>query len=125
MTEELRTPEEAYAPVTGGRGRRLMELEFGRSDDFDDPSREWRRLFSELLGTFLLVLVGAGGAVARSFGPDLVMGDFHVYWAYVVGPPAGALIAVGFAWILRGRGGDSAALAAAQGRVGTPEPPED
>jgi len=277
MTQERRALEDTYAPVTGGRGRRLMELEFGRYDDFDDPSREWRRLFSELLGTFLLVLAGAGGAVvgaqsdgavsraaavtapgltvmaiilfmgavsgahlnpvvsvafaargdfpwrrvpgyvivqllgatlaclflwavvgkygmlgatepgtgisawqamlmeliltvglvsvilgtasgaqnvgvigalgvggyiilaglwsspvsgasmnpARSFGPDLVMGDFRAYWAYVVGPLAGALIAVGFAWILRGRGGDRTALAAAQGRVGTPEPPGD
>jgi glycerol uptake facilitator-like aquaporin len=26
-------------------------------DDFQDPSQEWRRLFSELLGTFFLVLV--------------------------------------------------------------------
>ena len=60
MTVERRAPEDTYAPVTGGRGRRLMELEFGKSDDFDDPGREWRRLFSELLGTFLLVLAGAG-----------------------------------------------------------------
>ena len=30
-------------------------------DDFDDPSQEWRRLFSEALGTFFLVLVAAGG----------------------------------------------------------------
>src|SRR4029079_17603369 len=27
---------------------------------FDDPAYEWRRLFAELLGTFFLVLVGAG-----------------------------------------------------------------
>jgi aquaporin Z len=32
-------------------------------EDFQDPSREWRRLFSELLGTFFLVLVAAGGGV--------------------------------------------------------------
>ena len=38
-------------------------LEFGDGPDFDDPHHEWRRLFSELLGTFFLVLVGAGGAV--------------------------------------------------------------
>jgi aquaporin Z len=40
-----------------------LGLEFGDGPDFDDPHHEWRRLFSELLGTFLLVLVGAGGAV--------------------------------------------------------------
>jgi hypothetical protein len=34
---------------------------------FDDPSREWRRLFSEFFGTFLLVLAGAGaGSSTRS-----------------------------------------------------------
>ena len=31
--------------------------------DFADPSQEWRRLFSELLGTFFLVLVACGGGV--------------------------------------------------------------
>ncbi len=253
------------------RGRALLELEFGKAWDFDDPAHEWRRLFSELLGTFFLVLVGAGGAVvnaqsdgaisrtaavtapglmvmaiilfmgavsgahlnpavsiafaargdfpwrrvpgyiivqllgatlaclflwallgklgmlgatepgpgisatqamfmeliltvglvsvilgtasgaqnvgvfgaigvggyiilaglwsspisgasmnpARSFGPDMALLDFTNYWAYVVGPIAGALIAVGFAWILRGPGGGRSGSAAAQGRMGT------
>src|SRR3954453_20168106 len=45
---------------------RLVELEATTSRDFDDPKLEWRRLFSELLGTFLLVLVGAGGAVVNA-----------------------------------------------------------
>ena len=31
--------------------------------DFDNPFREWRRLFAETWGTFLLVLVAAGGHV--------------------------------------------------------------
>ena len=31
--------------------------------DFDDASLEFRRLFSEVWGTFLLVLVAAGGGV--------------------------------------------------------------
>jgi aquaporin Z len=44
----------------------LVELEASTKRDFDDPSLEWRRLFSELLGTFLLVLVGAGGAVVNA-----------------------------------------------------------
>src|SRR6476646_4386767 len=32
----------------------------------DDPRLEWRPLFSELLGTFLLVMAGAGGAVVNA-----------------------------------------------------------
>jgi len=40
--------------------------------DFDDPSREWRRLFSELLGTFLLVLVAAGGPMMGHAFPNTV-----------------------------------------------------
>ena len=252
------------------RTHHRLELEFGRRADFDDPRHEWRRLFSELLGTFFLVLVGAGGAVvnaqsdgaisraaavtapglmvmaiilfmgavsgahlnpavsiafaargdfpwrrvpgyvvvqligatlaclflwavlgklgmlgatepgpgisatqamlmeliltvglvstilgtasgaqnigvfgalgvggyiilaglwsspisgasmnpARSFGPDMALVDFTNYWAYVVGPIAGALIAVGFAYVLRGPGGGRSGAAAAQGRIG-------
>ncbi len=40
-----------------------MELGTLTGWDFDDPSYEWRRLFSELLGTFFLVLVAAGAGV--------------------------------------------------------------
>ena len=267
--------KQGSAELTGGaaegqrRARALLALEFGKTWDFDDPAHEWRRLFSELLGTFFLVLVGAGGAVvnaqsngaigrvasvtapglmvmaiilfmgavsgahlnpavsiafaargdfpwrrvpgyvvvqllgatlaclflwallgklgmlgatepgpgisatqamfmeliltvglvstilgtasgaqnvgvfgaigvggyiilaglwsspisgasmnpARSFGPDMALVDFTNYWAYVVGPIAGALIAVGFAWILRGPGGGRSGAAAAQGRL--------
>jgi aquaporin Z len=36
---------------------------------------------------------------------------------YLVGPLAGALIAVAFAWILRGPGGDPGGLAAARGML--------
>jgi len=43
--------------------RPVDALELPWSRDFDDPRLEWRRLFSEFFGTFLLVLVGAGGAV--------------------------------------------------------------
>jgi len=264
-------PEIGYdAQEAERRHYHRLELEFGKSADWDDPRYEWRRLFSELIGTFFLVLVGAGGAVvnaqsdgaisraaavtapglmvmviilfmgavsgaylspavsiafaargdfpwrhvpgyvivqllgatlaclflwailgklgmlgvtepgpgisatqamlmeliltvglvsailgtasgaqnvgmfgalgvggyiilaglwsspisgasmnpARSFGPDMALLDFTNYWAYVVGPIAGALIAVGFAYILRGPGGGKSGAAAAHGRIG-------
>ncbi len=52
----------------GGAGTRvflrpLFDDEPVWARDFEDLSYEWRRLFSELLGTFFLLLVGAGGGV--------------------------------------------------------------
>ncbi len=41
-------------------------------EDFQDPSREWRRLFSELLGTFFLVLVAAGGGMMGQAFPNTI-----------------------------------------------------
>ena len=40
--------------------------------DFDDPRQEWRRLFSELLGTFFLVLVAAGGGMMGQAFPNTI-----------------------------------------------------
>jgi len=44
----------------------------GPLDDFQDPSQEWRRLFSELLGTFFLVLVACGGGVMGEAFPNTI-----------------------------------------------------
>ena len=35
------------------RAQRLLMLEFGSRDEFEDPRLEYRRLFSEVLGTFM------------------------------------------------------------------------
>jgi aquaporin Z len=40
--------------------------------DFQNPKQEWRRLFSELYGTFLLVVVAAGGGMMGRAFPDTV-----------------------------------------------------
>jgi aquaporin Z len=50
------------------RTHHVLWLEFGNRNDFDDPRQEWRRLFSELLGTFALVLAAAGGGVLHGKG---------------------------------------------------------
>jgi aquaporin Z len=90
---------------------------------FDDPLVEWHRLFAELFGTSLLVLVACGGSVVGALSPGSIsrpaaLAKFSHSWIYLVGPLAGAVIAVGFAWILRGPGGDVGGVTAARGRLG-------
>ena len=72
-----------------------------------------------LAGLWGSPISGASMNPARTFGPDLVGGDFTGYWVYVAGPLIGALLAVGAAWILRGPGGGRAGSGAAQGDLAT------
>ncbi len=72
-----------------------------------------------LAGLWGSPISGASMNPARTFGPDLVGTRFTSYWVYVAGPLAGAVLAVGIAFILRGRSGDKSAAGAAQGDLFT------
>ena len=76
---------------------------------FDDPSREWRRLFSELFGTFLLVTVGAGapvvnavshgaiGRVASVTAPGLTVMAIILFMGTVSGAHLNPAVSIAFA----------------------------
>jgi len=59
---------------------------------------------------------GASMNPARSFGPDLAVWNLSTWWVYLIGPVAGAVIAVGVAYVLRGPAKAQEAIAA----MGTP-----
>ena len=52
--------------MSAARPSNVLERGPASTPDFDDLSNEWRRLFSEAVGTFLLVLAGAGPAVVAA-----------------------------------------------------------
>ena len=56
---------------------------------------------------------------ARTFGPDLVGGDFTDYWVYVAGPLVGAALAVGCGVRAARAGRRPAGSGAAQGALDT------
>jgi aquaporin Z len=60
------------AAVLAGLLARFADEERRRIEDFDDPRQEWRRLFAEVLGTFFLVLVAAGGGMMGQAFPDTI-----------------------------------------------------
>ena len=93
------------------RGReQVLALEFGSRAEFDDPSLEWRRLFSELLGTFMLVLVAAGGGLLHGKGqislaaavvaPGLMVMAIILFMGAVSGAHLNPVVSLAFA--LRG-----------------------
>ena len=93
-------PDASGEPVLAWIERRTAATR-QRDVEFDDPRLEYRRLFSEVWGTFLLVLVAAGGGVigATAFGGDLtlamkalapgmmVMGDHLLHGHHLRRPP--------------------------------------
>jgi aquaporin Z len=72
-----------------------------------------------LAGLWSSPISGASMNPARSLGPDIALWDFAHIWVYIVGPLAGGALAVGAAWLLRGRG-DPGGRAAASGLLHDP-----
>ena len=63
----------AQEPNQKRRFERWFEVEVVQPmADFQDPKQEWRRLFSELFGTFFLVLVAAGGGMMGQAFPNTI-----------------------------------------------------
>ncbi len=64
-------PATQALPTVGPIARYEQNI-IDRIADFNDPHQEWRRLFSELLGTFLLVLAAAGGGMMGHAFPGVI-----------------------------------------------------
>ncbi len=60
------------AGVAGWISAELQQNVIQPIADFNNPNQEWRRLFSELLGTFFLVMVAAGGGMMGAAFPDTI-----------------------------------------------------
>ncbi len=74
-----------------------------------------------LAGLWAAPVSGASMNPARSLAPDLMRGDYHTTWIYVVGPLVGALIGVAFEWILKGKPTAAGGIAA-QGTLDDDDP---
>ena len=68
MTAEQQAP----TPSPVGPLARYEQSVIDRIENFNDPRQEWRRLFSELLGTFFLVLAAAGGGMMGHAFPGVI-----------------------------------------------------
>ena len=109
-TQDEQDRVEAIVQVRHGRQiAAALEREPVWSRDFANLSYEWRRLFSELLGTFLLVLAGAGagvlqqethgqiGRAASVTAPGLMVLAIILFMGAVSGAHLNPIVSVAFA----------------------------
>jgi aquaporin Z len=92
------------------RAQHRWMLTFGSQREFNDPNLAYRRLFSELLGTFMLVLVAAGGGIMHAEGritlaaavvaPGLMVMAIILFMGAVSGAHLNPVVSIAFA--LRG-----------------------
>src|SRR5882757_3589884 len=68
----MTTEQQAPTPSPVGPVARYEQSIMDRITDFNDPHQEWRRLVSELLGTFFLVLAAAGGGMMGHAFPGVI-----------------------------------------------------
>lgn len=68
-----------------------------------------------LAGLWSAPLTGASMNPVRSLAPDIVRGDFSTSWIYLSGTLLGAIIAVVFEWILKGKPSADASIEAQGG----------
>jgi aquaporin Z len=97
-------------PAERERARHRLTLQYGSRQEFENPRFAYRRLFSEVLGTFLLVLAGAGGAVLHARGqitlsaavvaPGLTVMAVILFMGAVSGAHLNPVVSIAFA--LRG-----------------------
>lgn len=74
-----------------------------------------------LVSVWAAPVTGASMNPIRSLAPDFVAGNLSHYWIYLVGPIVGAMVAVGFEWILKGKP-TAAGADAAQGILSQDDP---
>ncbi len=67
MTTQATETAEVLGPLA-----RYEQSVVERIQDFKDPRQEWRRLFSEVLGTFFLVLAAAGAGMMSHAFPGVI-----------------------------------------------------
>ncbi|HWX95393.1 MAG TPA: aquaporin, partial [Solirubrobacteraceae bacterium] len=114
MSEGEQIEREAAAQAPQGGALDYLPPEWARAQarsqaHFADPSGEWRRLFAELLGTFLLVVAGAGAVVVNAVGhgsigrgaavtaPGLAVMTIILFMGAVSGAHLNPVVSVGFA----------------------------